>query len=487
MSSSDRPNLLLICTDHWPGLLTRMAGHPVVMTPTLSQLANNGVWYSNAYTACPSCIPARRSLMTGVTARTHGDRVFNQHLEMPSLPTMAQCFRNGGYQTYAVGKLHVYPQRNRIGFDDVILNEEGRHHLGMLGDDYEQYIADAGYAGQEFLGGQCSNDYNVCPWQLPDHCHSTNWTAQQMCRVIHRRDPGRPAMWYMSFQMPHPPLWPLQAYLDMYANVSIDPPIIGDWAGNPEKLPYMFRAYFMDGRHSIQNAPTHEIELARRAFYATLTHIDHQIRLVIGTLREEGILDQTIIAFTSDHGDMLGDHGWWAKTVMYEMSANVPLVIMPAKNDQREWLRTGRIDDRLVELRDIMPTLLDMAGLDIPSHVEGMSLAQENEREYLYGEHWENEHASRMIRSAEYKLIYYPVGNHFQLFDMKTDRRETKNLADHPKYMDIRAKLTKQLVKNMYGNDGRWINNGQLIGEPDRPTPNSSSRHFGGQRGIRFV
>ena len=109
--------------------------------------------------------------MTGVTARTHGDRVFNQHLEMPNLPTMAQCFRNGGYQTYAVGKLHVYPQRNRIGFDDVILNEEGRHHLGMLGDDYEQYIADAGYAGQEFLGGQCSNDYNVCPWQLPDHCH----------------------------------------------------------------------------------------------------------------------------------------------------------------------------------------------------------------------------------------------------------------------------------------------------------------------------
>ena len=116
-----------------------------------------------------------------------------------------------------------------------------------------------------------------------------------------------------------------------------------------------------------------------------------------------------------------------------------------------------------------------------------MSLAQENEREYLYGEHWENEHASRMIRSAEYKLIYYPVGNHFQLFDMKTDRRETKNLADHPKYMDIRAKLTKQLVKNMYGNDDRWMNNGQLIGEPDRPTPNSSSRHFGGQRGIRFV
>ena len=457
------------------------------MTPTLAQLAHNGVWYSNAYSACPSCIPARRSLMTGVTARTHGDRVFNEHLEMPCLPTMAQCFRDAGYQAYAVGKLHVYPQRNRIGFDDCLLNEEGRHHLGMSGDDYEQYLAEAGYAGQEFFGGQCSNDYNVCPWQLPEHCHSTNWTARQMCRVIHRRDPKRPAMWYMSFQMPHPPLWPLQAYLDMYANVPIDPPVMGDWARNPETLPYMFRAYFHAGRHAIRDAPPLEIELARRAFYATITHIDHQIRLVIGTLREEGILDNTIIAFTSDHGDMLGDHGWWAKTVMYEMSANVPLLIMPTKDNRHQMLVPGRVDDRLVELRDLMPTLLDMAGLGIPGHVEGISLAQDNSRKYLYGEHWENENASRMIRDAGYKLIYYPVGNRCQLFDMKADRRELCDLSDSPEHAETRTKLVGQLISHMYGSDHRWIDNGQLVGQPDRLAPHICSRGFGGQRGIRFI
>jgi arylsulfatase len=483
---ADRPNILLICTDHWPGLLTRMAGHPAVMTPTLAQLAHSGVWYANAYSACPSCIPARRSLMTGVTARTHGDRVFDQKLEMPNLPTLAQCFRDAGYQANAVGKLHVFPQRDRIGFNDVILNEEGRHHLGMRGDDYEQYLADQGYAGLEFSGGQCSNDYNVCPWQLPEHCHSTVWTARQMCRVIHRRDPTRPALWYMSFQMPHPPLWPLREYLDMYANVPIAPPLVGEWARDPETLPYVFRAY-RDSGGAMHGAPCHEIELARRAFYATLTHIDHQIRVVIGTLREQGVLNNTIIAFTSDHGDMLGDHGWWAKTVMYEMSTNVPLLIMPVPGDHRLHTLSGGVDDRLVELRDIMPTLLDLAGLDIPNHVEGMSLLRTDQRDLLYGEHWEDERASRMVRDARYKLIYYPVGNHFQLFDLQADRREMFDLSDDPAHANVRTQLTEQLISHLYGSDERWLDGGKLVGEPDRPAPRPDLRTFGGQRGLRFI
>ncbi len=88
-----------------------------------------------------------------------------------------------------MGKLHVYPQRDRIGFDEVILNEEGRHHLGMSGDDWEQYLAEHGHAGLEHAGGLCSNDYNVRTWHLPDRFHQTEWSAREMCRAIHRRDP----------------------------------------------------------------------------------------------------------------------------------------------------------------------------------------------------------------------------------------------------------------------------------------------------------
>jgi len=122
--STTRPNVLLICVDHWPGRQLGVAGHPCIMSPTLDQLATNGVRFTNCYSAAPTCIPARRGLMTGTTPETHGDRIFSETLRMdPALPTLAQPFRDAGYQAQAVGKLHVYPQRDRIGFDEVILME----------------------------------------------------------------------------------------------------------------------------------------------------------------------------------------------------------------------------------------------------------------------------------------------------------------------------------------------------------------------------
>ncbi len=480
----ERPNVLLICTDHWPGLLTRPAGHREVITPTLAQLASSGVHYSNAYSTCPSCIPARRLLMTGLTERTHGDRVFDQHRLMPPVPTMAQCFRDSGYHAFAVGKLHVYPQRDRIGFDEVILNEEGRHHLGMSGDDWEQYLAEHGHAGLEHAGGLCSNDYNVRTWHLPDRFHQTEWSAREMCRAIHRRDPQRPGFWYLSFAGPHPPVWPLQAYMDLYRDIDIAPPVIGEWARDEAALPYALRAY-SDGGLALRDAPAHEVELARRAFYATLTHIDHQIRVVIGCLREEGLVDDTIIAFTSDHGDMLGDHGRWAKTLMYEMSAKIPLIIVPAQGDDR--LEPGSVDDRLTTLYDLMPTLLDMAGIAVPSTVEGSSLLSSAKRSSLYGEHWEGDHATRMMRDQRHKLIYYSVGNHLQLFDLAEDPREERDLVNSAAHADVVERLATELVGRLYGDDLAWVKDGKLVGEPDREAIPPRHRDLAGQRGIRFV
>lgn len=487
MPRDDHPNVLLICTDHWPGPLMGSAGHLAVMTPTLKQLAGEGTCFANAYSACPSCIPARRSLMTGLSARSHGDRNFNETLPMPDprkYPTVAQCFRDAGYQAYAVGKLHVYPQRSRIGFDDVILFEEGRRQFGLGSDEWEQALADAGHAGLEYAGGACHNDYNVVPWHLPAHLHPINWTAREMCRTIHRRDPTRPAFWYLSFAAPHPPLMPLPDYLDLYRDVAIDAPVMGSWARDRDAMPWMLRSY-ADGGQAMTFARPHEVALARRAFYATLTHIDHQIRVVVGMLREAGLLDDTVIAFTSDHGDMLGDHGKWAKTFMFEMSAKVPLLILPRAGDER--LHAGGVDDRLVELRDVMPTLLDLAGLPAPAHVEGMSLARNERRDHLYGEHWEGPRATRMVRDDRYKLIYYPVGNRFQLFDLADDPRECNDLAGSAAHEPVQSRLTEQLLKHLYGEDLAWVRDGQFVGLPDRATIAPDNRDLAGQRGIRFM
>ena len=155
-----QPSVLLFCVDHWPGQLMGAAGNSHVLTPTLDELSRMGVRYSQAYTSTPTCVPARRSLMTGTTARVHGDRTFKESTPRdPALKTMAQTFQDAGYQANAVGKLHVMPQRDRIGFDDVILNEEGRHHLGSGKDDYELFLGHEGYSGQELthaMGNNCT-------------------------------------------------------------------------------------------------------------------------------------------------------------------------------------------------------------------------------------------------------------------------------------------------------------------------------------------
>jgi arylsulfatase A-like enzyme len=233
--------VLLICTDHWSAPLLGEAGHSAIQTPTLDALARSGVRFTNAYSECPVCIPARRTLMTGTPPRTHGDRVFKDTLPMPALPTLAQTFRDAGYQAYAVGKLHVYPQRDRIGFDDVILDEEGRTQYGVT-DDYELFLGDEGFAGRHFDHGMSNNEYSWRPWHLPEHTHATNWATQQMARTFKRRDPTRPAFWYLSYRHPHPPLVPLQTYLDLYRDVEIDVPFHGEWSRDRAALPFALQS-----------------------------------------------------------------------------------------------------------------------------------------------------------------------------------------------------------------------------------------------------
>ena len=470
-----RPNVLLISTDHWPARLLGCAGHPVVQTPTLDELARSGVRFTNCYAECPVCIPARRTLMTGTTPRTHGDRVFKERLEMPDVPTLAQTFRDAGYQAYAVGKLHVYPQRDRIGFDDVILDEEGRTQYGVT-DDYELFLGDQGFVGQHFNHGMSNNEYSAVAWHLPDETHATNWATQTMARVVKRRDPKRPAFWFLSYRHPHPPLVPLQTYLDFYRDLAIDAPVVGDWA-RADDLPYGLQSTTARGdEHSAV-----QTEMARRAFYALCTHIDHSLRVLIGTLREEGVLGNTMICFTSDHGDMLGDHRMWAKRLFYEGSANIPMILLGVEGDER--VGFNRIDDRLVGWRDVMPTLLDLAGVEIPDTVEGLSMVRAEKRDLFYGEIGEDAHATRMIRERRYKLIYYATGNRRQLFDLESDPRECVDLSADPRYADTLARLTEVLIGELYGGDETWVEDGHLVGLPDRQYGPGPNRGLTSQRG----
>jgi arylsulfatase len=475
-----RPNILFIMADQWAGHLLGAAGHPSVQTPTMDQLADNGIRFTNAYSESPICIPARRSVMTGMSPRGHGDRKFNETLPLPmNKPTLAASFRDAGYQAYATGKLHVYPQRDRIGFDDVILAEEGRQQFGAI-DDYEMFLSDQGLAGQQFMGGMNNNEYVHRPWHLPENTHITNWITAQATRAIKRRDPTRPALWHVSYTHPHPPLAPLACYLDMYRDWHIDTPISGSWDGDEKKFPHVLR----DVRDRWRKwSPAEKIAI-RRAFYALITHVDHQIRVLIGTLREERVLENTIILFTTDHGDMLGDFGLWAKRLYYEGSAGVPMIMVGRAGDKR--IGVGKTDNRLVGLQDVMPTLLDAAGIPVPKSVEGLSMIGKKRREHLFGEVNEGADATRMIHDGRHKLIWYPVGNVVHLFDLREDPRETQDRSDDPAYKAVCADLEAALAKELNGGDEVWAKRGKLIGAKAPPYKSKPNRGLTGQRGLQY-
>ena len=484
-----QPNVLLICTDHLSGPRLGCAGHPSIMTPTIDQFARWGVRFSNAYSACPACIPARRSLMTGMSPRVSGMRYYREGVELPDVPSLAQSFRNSGYQAYAVGKFHVSPQRDRIGFAEDLLEEQGRHQFKDIpdgdADDYELYLADAGYGGQEYSSGMTQNEWISRSWHLPEQHHPVNWATREMCRFIRRRDPRKPSFWYLSFSAPHPPLTPPQAYLDLYRDVPIPPPAIGDWAAEFDKLPFVIKNLSNPETGALVRGRDFEREQARRAYYATITHIDHQIRVVIGYLREAGLIDDTIIAFTSDHGHMAGEHGLWCMTPFYEMSAKIPLIVVPRRGDGR--IQPGTVDDRFAEFADLYPTLLELAGIEVPSHVDARSLIESDSRDHLYGEYNEGRNAMRMVRSDRYKLIYYATGNRVQLFDLEADPKEEHDLATDPSMTTVRSDLEELLISELYGGDSEWVTGGKLTGLPDEPYLPAEERLLKGQRGLRFL
>ncbi len=469
-------HILLINTDHWSGSLLGAWGHPEIRTPTLDILARSGISFTRCYSSCPVCIPARRSQMTGLFPKSHGDRVYSDKMPMPQVPTLASSLADNGYQTVAVGKLHVYPQRNRIGFHEVILSEEGRIQFGVT-DDYENWLVEQGLAGQAFTHAMSNNQYYTRPWHLPEYAHPTNWTTNQALRQIKRRDPSKNLFLYVSYTQPHPPLVPLQCYLDMYADLKPDPAMPDNWSQDPPEPLKRLQAD-LKGPRALYDA--RDKLAAQKAFYALCTQIDHQIRLLIGTLREEGLLDETVIIFTSDHGDMLFQHDLVGKRVFYEEAARVPLVVCGLPLAER----AGQIDPRLACHEDIMPTILSLCGLPVPPHVEGRDLLAGPARTKLFGEISEGFLATRMVTDQRFKLIYYPFNNIRQLFDLKNDPAENNDLAQDPAYSQVLAELSSFLIENLHSGDESFVQDGRLVGFTGEVPPPHLAIGLASQRGL---
>jgi len=497
MKGKLRPNVLLVCVDQWRGDCLSIGGHPVVHTPWLDQLALQGVRFSRAYSAVPSCIAARAALFTGQTPRSHGRVGYEDGVAWKYPVTLAGEFTRHGYQTRAVGKMHVYPERYRAGFEKVVLHDGHLHfsrriHRNMEKiDDYLPWLRkQLGRKADYFDHGINCNSNVARPWDKPEHVHPTNFVAERSIEFLRTRDRRRPFFLFTSFHRPHPPYDPPGWAFDQYLGAEMPPVPEGDWAvpGNLERL----TGEKFDGSNPWLNPfrpdtswgkiPEHNLRRARAGYYGHMTHIDHQLNRLFETLYDLKLEGNTVVCFVSDHGELMGDHGFFRKSMPYEGSARVPLIL---SGPEGSGIRTNAVASEPVELRDVMPTLLECAGLPVPKQVEGRSmlaLARGDKpgwRPHIHGEHAALGQSVQWLTNGREKYIWFSRTGCEQLFDLVEDPQELHDLA--PSSPGRTAPWRELLVKELEGREEGYSAGAKLV--TGRPPSYTLKRSLNG--GVR--
>jgi arylsulfatase A-like enzyme len=461
-------NLLFINVDQWRWDALGHAGHPCVETPHLDRLSEEGVSFRRAYAAVPSCIAARASIMTGLTPRRHGRVGYQDHVPWNYGTTLAGALAAAGYHTQAVGKMHVHPARTLLGFHNVVLHDGYLHAERRtqrnydLADDYLPWLRrQHGPAADYADSGLGCNGYVVRPWPYDDGLHPSAWVTTQAIDFLRRRDPRRPFFLFASYHRPHPPLDPPRDYLALYADKPLPPLPHGDWC----------EGWPRPNRGTDSPCPTDpcQVERARRAYYAQISFIDNQINRLVHALHQHDVLNDTCLLFCADHGDMLYDHGLVAKGLPYQGSAAVPFLLRfpPA------WgLRRGLAVDAPVELRDVLPTLCEVAGVPVPEGIEGASVmpfcrgeAVPSWRAYIHGEHAGGALSNHWVTDGRLKYAWYSQTGREQLFDLSNDPQECHDLA--AAQPALLAEYRQRLVHELEGREEGYVQAGALV--PGRP------------------
>lgn len=472
-----KPNILFINVDQMRSDCLSILGHPIIETPYLDQLARAGNLFRNAYSATPSCVPARAAILTGMSQESHGRVGYEDQVPWDYEHTLPGELADAGYHTQCVGKMHVYPTRNLCGFHNVLLHDGYMHynrykeHTSTIAssdntDDYLKWLREKTGSARDLLdlGLDCNSSVTARPWHLAEEYHPTNWVVSESIDFLRRRDPTKPFFLKMSFVRPHPPFDPPQTYFDQYINEDLPDPLIGDWADKDD--PYLMGLDPLTERGIV---PKRRLQRARAAYYALISHIDAQIGRFLIALNEYGQLENTVILFASDHGEMLGDHHRFAKGLPYEGSANVPFIL----SDPGDLLgmQRGSIINEVTELRDIMPTLLEVAGASIPDSVDGKSVldlvrgnkSEQPWREYIHGEHERGRESYHYLTNGKEKYIWFSQTGEEQLFDLQRDPEELTNFASDPSYSSKLALYRKNLIDELTGREEGYTDGKQLI------------------------
>ena len=436
---SDRPNFVLIFPDQWRADCLGSLGHPVVETPWLDSLANAGVTFSSAYSPAPSCVPARASLITGQTPSTCGRPGMEEGVPWRYDPTLMRCLRDHGYQTMLAGKTHFYPQMTTCGFEKML-----QYEAKVVGDapecDYHAWLNRETAGRIQDTGSQIDrNTWVAHPWTHEERLHPNTWTMDAALELLEHRDPLRPFFLQVGFNRPHPPLDPPWHHFELFRDQDVPPPAIGAWAED------------WRGRGMAPPPTPRQLRRTRQAYYAQIAHLDHQVGRLFHHLRQTGQFHNTYFIFSSDHGEMLGDHHCFGKRVPLEGSARVPLLVRSPRSDDDA--ARGTTCAAPCTLADIMPTVLEEAGVPIPATVEGASLAPwvRGEtpawREFVHGEHASAGEGWQFVTDGREKYFWESKSGREWFFDLAADPQELVDLASDPASQDRVERWRRRLIE----------------------------------------
>jgi len=434
------PNFLILFTDQQRHDTIKACGHQNMITPNLDRLVKEGCYFENAYSPNPVCIPARHNLLTGLPAKHHGYYGNFSHPLNNVLPTLPRILADNGYDTRAIGKMHFKPARRHSGFNKMELMEEIPEF--REDDEYAMYLKDVGLENIQSIHGVRNLLYMLPQRSLiPEEHHGSTWVADRSVKYIKDNAGKRPFFLWSSWIAPHPPFDVPDSFADLYNDVDI-----------PETLKSKTKLTPHASKSAIhcdlpKNKEKDYIKRIRQLYYSAISLVDKNIGRILKALEEAGELDNTFIIFSSDHGEMLGDHGCFQKQLPYDSASKIPFLIRYPEKIKKDTTRSDFVD-----LNDILPTVLDVAGIDYPGPQElpgGSVLRNDKDRSYQYIEHHQGINRWISIRDKEYKYNYYYGGGLEELFDMKNDPSESTNLLEKnpEKFLSQKNKLYNVLME----------------------------------------
>lgn len=450
MSTSTRPNILLIMSDQHSKYQFGAYGDSLVRTPHLDRLANEGMLFSNAYTAAPLCVPARMSFMT--TRRPSANEVWNNgHILSSAIPTWAHALGAAGYETALIGRMHFVGPDQRHGFEKRPIGEYSAQHPGVprLGGPMFKDIPGS-------TSGQTRECVEIAGYGRTTYQAFDEMVAETGVRYLRDKahDAARPFAAVASFVLPHCPFFaPKELYDYYYERVDVPQPSAAELAGQPQAI-----KNFKQRRKIDVPLEAERIRVARAAYYGLCEYFDAQVGRLLAALDETGLAENTLVIYCSDHGEMAGAHGCWWKSNYYEASVGVPLVarwpgIAPA----------GSVNSAICNLMDIGATAIDVAGAEALPQSDGHSLqrllqggedAARPDETFSEMNTGAGEAPSRMLRQGPWKIYQCHDETPPVLFNMEEDPGELNDLGQDPGHATVRARLLQRLYEEW---EADWV------------------------------